>query len=371
MSRSPFLTFSAGHARAQAQRRRVRRRALSASGLLALVLIAAAAYLTLSGGHARSRAPKPSAAAAPPASSTDAQAPSGRSPLGLALGVPALRLGLADTRDPVHVALRPAPRAGLLFNLDSGRVLWRRQPTEQVPMASLTKMMTALLVVEHAPASAHVLVTHEAVTYRGSGVGVLPLGRRVPLEALLNGLLLPSGNDAAIALAQRVAHTVGRFVALMNQRAAGLGLGCTRYSSPSGFYDRDNFTCAADLAVLARADLAEARIARITRRRSAIEPFPIRGGRLYLYNNNPLVLLGYPGVTGLKTGFTAAAGQCLVATAERYGVRLGVVLLHSPDPGAQARQLLDAAFAGVYHQRPAPTPVIPPLPAAPQLPVRR
>lgn len=367
MSRSPFLAPSTGHTRTHAQRRRVRRRVLSAGGLVALVLVAVAALLALSAAHAPSRAPRSGAVAPALVSSTDAQAPSGRSPLGLALGVPSLRLGLADPSDPVRVGLRPAPRAGLLFNLDTGRVLWRREPTERVPMASLTKMMTALLVVEHSPAGGHVLVTHEAVAFQGSGVGRLPLGRRVPLEALLNGLLLPSGNDAAIALAQHVAHTVPRFVGLMNRRAAGLGLGCTRYSSPSGFYDRDNFTCAADLAVLARADLAEARIARITRRRSAIEPFPIRGGRLYLYNNNPLVLLGYPGITGLKTGFTRAAGPCLVATAERHGVRLGVVLLHSPNPGGQARQLLDTAFAGVYHQRPAPTPVPPRLPVAPRL----
>lgn len=365
MSRSPFLAPSAGHARTHAQRRRVRRRVLSAGALLALVLIAAAALLALSARHSPARAPRAVAVVAPPVSSTDVQAPSGRSPLGLPLGVPSLRLGLGDVSDPVRVGLRPPPRAGLLFDLNTGRVLWRRRPTARVPMASLTKMMTALLVVEHSPPSAHVLVTHDAVAFQGSGVGNLPLGRRVPLEALLNGLLLPSGNDAAIALARHVAHTVARFVGLMNRRAAGLGLGCTRYSSPSGFFDRDNFTCAADLAVLARADLAESRIARITRRRSAIEPFPIRGGRLYLYNNNPLVLLGYPGITGLKTGFTAAAGPCLVATAERHGVRLGVVLLHSPNPGGQARQLLDAAFQNVYHQRPPPTAVIPALPVAP------
>ena len=90
--------------------------------------------------------------------------------------------------------------------------------------------------------------------------------------------------------------------------------------------------------------LREPRLARIVRRRQAVLPFPIKGGRLYLYNNNPLLRMGYRGVTGLKTGYTDAAGRCLVATARRGPIRLGVVLLHSPDPATQARQLLDRGF---------------------------
>jgi D-alanyl-D-alanine carboxypeptidase len=177
---------------------------------------------------------------------------------------------------------------------------------------------------------------------------------------MLYGLLLPSGNDAAVAIAQRVAGSVGAFVARMNAQAARLGLGCTRFSSPHGFYDAGNFSCAADLAVLAHEDLAQPRIARVARTSSAALPFPIKGGKLYLVNNNPLMLYGYPGVTGLKTGYTVAAGRCLVATAERHGVRLGVVLLHSPAPATQARQLLDLGFRRIYHQRPEPEEPIPP-----------
>ena len=138
-----------------------------------------------------------------------------------------------------------------------------------------------------------------------------------------------------------------------------MGLGCTRYSSPSGYYDQGNFSCAVDLAVLARADLEQPRIARVARTFSAALPFPIKGGKLYLYNNNPLLIYGYPGLTGLKTGYTVAAGKCLVATAERRGVRLGVVLLHSPVPASQARRLLDAGFERVYRQPRVPEPPIP------------
>jgi D-alanyl-D-alanine carboxypeptidase len=296
-------------------------------------------------------------AASLPGSSTDAVLLPARSPLRLLLGRPPLTLHTAGGAEPLRLRFHAPPTSGILFNRDSGRILWARDPQRRLPIASLTKMMTALIVVERSPPSARVLITPQALAFQGSGVGLLPRGRRVPLEALLNGLLLPSGNDAAIALAQHEAGTVAGFVRMMNLRAAKLGLGCTRYSSPHGYSDRDNYSCADDLAVLAQADLAQPRLAAISRRRSVVEPFPIKGGKLYLYNNNPLVARGYPGIDGLKTGYTVAAGRCLVATAERHGVRLGVVLLHSPDPPGQAQRLLDVAFQRVYGQAPIAAPV--------------
>jgi D-alanyl-D-alanine carboxypeptidase (penicillin-binding protein 5/6) len=262
-------------------------------------------------------------------------------------GVPGRRpldLRVATTGAPIHVRFKHSPRAGLLFDLDTGDVLWERDATRDLPIASVTKMMTALLVVEHAGPHARVRITRQALRYQGSGVGVLPRGKDVQLETMLYGLLLPSGNDAAIALAQRISGTVGAFVALMNRRAAELGLTCTRFSSPSGFVDRGNRSCAADLAALAKAVLAQPRLARIVRARSAIRPLAIKGGRVYLYNHNPLLQTGYAGTLGIKTGFTDAAGRCLVAAVRRRGRRLGVVLLHSPDPGRQAQQLLDRGF---------------------------
>jgi len=174
---------------------------------------------------------------------------------------------------------------------------------------------------------------------------VLPKGKRIKLETMLNGLLLPSGNDAAIALAQRVSGTVASFVQRMNEHAIDLGLTCTRFSSPDGFEDAGNHSCAIDLAEMARAVLDRPRLARIVARRRAVLPFPIKGGRIYLFNNNPLLRTGYPGTIGIKTGYTDAAGRCLVAAARRNGRRLGVVLLHSPDPGKQATQLLNRGFA--------------------------
>ena len=211
-------------------------------------------------------------------------------------------------------------------------VYWRRR-------------LTALVAVDRIARGHKVLVTKEALHYKGSAVGLLPKGKWIGVETMLHGLLLPSGNDAAIALAQRAAGSVPRFVALMNARARRMGLACTRFSNVSGIRDRGNSSCAPDVAALARAVLREPRLARIVRRRSVALPFPIKGGKIYLYNNNPLLRSGYRGTTGVKTGYTEAAGRCLVASVRRGRIRLGVVLLDSPDPGRQAERLLDRGFA--------------------------
>jgi D-alanyl-D-alanine carboxypeptidase len=224
-------------------------------------------------------------------------------------------------------------------------VLWRQHPERVLPIASLTKMMTALVVVDRVGPHAWVPITKEALRYTGSGVGLLPRGRKIAVDTMLHGLLLPSGNDAAIALSLRAAGSQARFIALMNKRAATMGLACTHFTTVSGIVDHGNHSCAPDLAALARAVLREPRLARIVKRRSAVLRFPIKGHKIYLYNNNPLLRAGYKGTTGVKTGYTDAAGRCLVATARRGPIRLGVVLLDSPDPGKQAMRLLDRGFA--------------------------
>jgi D-alanyl-D-alanine carboxypeptidase len=343
--------------RESSRRRRRRRRAGALATLATLATLAAIGLaLALSSANTRHADASSGARRARPAV---IPAPA-LSPSGLPLGKPPLTLSGLKTpgADPLHLAFKAPPRAGLLFSLSTGQVLWERNPLLHLRIASLTKMMTALLAVG-SPPDTPVLVTKQAVEADGSKVGVLPLGRHVRLESMLYGLLLPSGNDAAIAIAERLAGSVDRFVAQMNAEAAKLGMGCTRYSSPSGYYDLGNFSCPADLAELAHVVLEQPRLASIVRTYSAVLPFPIKGGKLYLYNNNPMLIYGYPGATGLKTGYTLAAGRCLVATAERDGVRLGVVLLHSPDPGTQARQLLDSGFEDVYHQRPVPEPPFP------------
>jgi D-alanyl-D-alanine carboxypeptidase len=342
MNRPPYFSnMSSRRREALARRRRLVRLQRTLLALALVVAIGAVTWATRRGGpHAGGSSHHAVAIAATPRSV--AQLANG--PVAADSATQPLTLRLSNPHDPVHIAFHHPPRSGLLFDLDTGQVLWRRQPERVLPIASLTKMMTALLVVEHTKPHDRALITSQAVHFQGSGVGLLPKGKHVAVEALLNGLLLPSGNDAAIALAQHVSGTQKAFIAAMNAKAQELGLSCTHYTSPSGFYDAGNHSCAVDLAALARADLDEPRLARIVRRRRAVEPFPIKGGKLYLYNNNPLFRLGYPGLTGLKTGYTDKAGICLVATATRHGRRLGVVLLHSPNTGDQAMKLLNRGF---------------------------
>ena len=261
---------------------------------------------------------------------------------------PAYGAHLAPASELVSVRLKMPLTAGVLFDVRTGAVLWERRPERPLEIASLTKMMTAVVVLEHAKPSDKVLVTRAATHFSGSGVGLLPQGKRVPLLPLLYGLLLPSGNDAAIALAQHVSGTQARFIGLMNVKAQQLGLRCTHFNSVSGIVDQGNHSCAAELAFIAHLVLTQPLLARIVASRSAILPFPIKGGKLYLYNNNPLLVTGYPGTDGVKTGFTDASGPCLVAAARRGRTWLGVVLLHSGDTLDQATTLLNAGFAKLH-----------------------
>jgi D-alanyl-D-alanine carboxypeptidase (penicillin-binding protein 5/6) len=245
--------------------------------------------------------------------------------------------------DAFHMPFRRPPRSGIVFDVKTGQVLWRRNPLTRVPIASLTKVMTALLVVESTHAREEVRIPKDALNYQGSGVGLLPKGRHVTIEALLHGLLLPSGNDAAIALADTVSGSRAHFVARMNRKARLLGLRCTHFASPSGIDDGDR-SCAADLAALTRIVMTKTRIERIVRKAHAAVRFPIKGGKLYLNNTNPLLRMDYPGTIGLKTGDTLKAGHCLIAVVHRGGRTLAAIVLHSPNPQLQVRRLFAKAF---------------------------
>jgi len=321
----------AAHER-RARNRRRRQRAMVAAGI---ILLSVAALLAVMDATASGPAP---AAKRPPRAKTTAVRPNS---------------GYAVTPSPqqVRVKLNLPLRSGLLFDVRSGRVLWQRDPRQELPIASLTKMMTALIVITHARSSAKVLITPQAVHFTGSGVGLLPRGKRVPLLALLYGLLLPSGNDAAIALAQHVAGTQARFIGMMNAEAQRLGLTCTHYTTVSGVVDQGNHSCAVDLAVIAHALLGHPLLAKIVASSSAVLPFPIKGRKLFLYNNNPLYAQDFPGTDGVKTGYTTKAGLCIVATARRGRHWLGVVLLHSGNWATQAETLLDAGFAAERRRR--------------------
>lgn len=240
-----------------------------------------------------------------------------------------------------------APSAGLAFDFATGRLLWRRNATLKRPIASLTKMMTGLLAVERLSPADRVVITRAADQVGGSRMGGLRAGRVVPAETLLKGLMISSSNNAAVALAVAGAGSERAWVRFMNRRAKLLGLDCTRYVDPHGLNPRDR-SCPADLAVLAMRAMAEPRIARIARIR-ATRVWPGAGRRLTLRTTNHLVREHYRGAVGLKTGFTNAAGHCLVAVIQRGSRRIGIVLLNDKDPWSSARKLTRAAVrAGVF-----------------------
>jgi D-alanyl-D-alanine carboxypeptidase (penicillin-binding protein 5/6) len=310
--------------------------------VFALLAVAAAAGATMYFGvvrHSRGS----SGGGNPPLASASApvRAQSHSSSLLSRAHAPAIRMSEGDL---FQAHFSKPPHAALVFDVDNGRVLARYKPYKRLPIASLTKIMTALLVTEAAGPDERVMITRDPLHYGGTGIGILPRGKRVRLETLLNGLLIVSGNDAAIALADHVSGSRRRFVDQMNRRARMLGLHCTHYVSPHGL-ERQNRSCPHDLAVLARLAMRDRRITRIVRRRGISLPFPVKGGRLVIFGHNPLIRdVKYPGAIGLKTGFIDASGPCFVGIARRHGHTLGVVLLNSPNPGKQAAGLLNAGF---------------------------
>ncbi len=252
---------------------------------------------------------------------------------------PAARVDLTQPAAFVLDLKRP-PKAGLAFDLADGRVLWRHGATRRRPIASITKLMTALIAVDRLRPDDLVRIPRAADRVGGSRIGLRP-GRRVRAEVLLKGLLISSGNDAAVTLATAVAGSVPAFVAAMNRRAERMGLACTHFVDPHGLDPRDR-SCPADIAALASQAMAVERITRIARRPYA-RVWAGSGRKLTLRTTNPLVRTRYAGAVGLKTGYTVRAGRCLVAVVQRGPRRIGIVLLGDMDPGADARRIVRAA----------------------------
>ena len=255
-------------------------------------------------------------------------------------GYPPLRLGpdeiaglTALTRPPGLTA-----KSALLFDLDSGQTLYALHPDDPLPPASTAKVMTALVVLQNADLDDSVTVSPIAGQTPGSRMG-LTGGETLTVRELLYGLLLPSGNDAAVALAEHVAGTEADFVTLMNRTAAELGLKATHFTGSHGMDAPEQTSSAADLLVLTRAALQYPVFAEIVATQTA------EIGGMALTNTNEL-LGNYPGADGIKTGTTDAGGECLVASATRRGHRLLAIVLGSQDRYADVRALLDYAAAG-------------------------
>jgi serine-type D-Ala-D-Ala carboxypeptidase (penicillin-binding protein 5/6) len=224
-----------------------------------------------------------------------------------------------------------------------GVLLWAGSADRRLAPASLAKMMTALIALERGGLEEPVAVGRGVLQATGTRIGLKP-GERLTAGDLLAATVVRSANDACRALAEHLGPSTNTFILKMNARAAALGLVNTRFADPCG-HDRDGqYTSAADLARLAEQVMRHEEYLRLAR----LERATIRtldGRRSFALRNTNALLGRYPGAIGLKTGHTEEAGNCLVALAERDGVRVLAVLLNAPNRWWNAAGLLDRAFA--------------------------
>ena len=231
-------------------------------------------------------------------------------------------------------------QAAILIDNATGTVLYAKNPHQLRAPASTTKILTALLALERGGLDDIVTVSRRAAATTGSSAG-LYTGQKIRMIDLLHGLLLRSGNDAAVAIAEHVAGSEGEFVRLMNERARELGARNTRFRNPHGLDEPGHVSTAYDLALLGRLALLYPTFAEIVAKQE------YNFGNDTWYNTNRL-LWSYEGVEGIKTGTTSQAGYCLVATATQNGMQLISVVLGSSDRWSDTRKLLDYGFQNFH-----------------------
>lgn len=227
-------------------------------------------------------------------------------------------------------------RNAILMDADTGRVLYEKDAESRSLIASTTKIMTAVIVLEQCDLAARVKISDEAVGVEGSSM-YLQSGEILSVRELLYGLMLQSGNDAAVALAIYCGGTAEDFVTLMNDKAARLGLTQTHFGNPNGLDAPDNYSTALDMARLTAYALENEDFCQIVSAKTAI------AGDRTLVNHNKL-LWRYDGAIGVKTGYTMEAGRILVSAARRDGRTLICVTFHAPSDWADHAALLDYGF---------------------------
>ena len=235
-------------------------------------------------------------------------------------------------------------QSGILICADSGSVIWSKNELEPMPMASTTKIMTSLLALEYLEACGNkeVEITDEMVRVEGTSMG-LRAGDIVNLEALVQGMLLCSGNDAANAAAIAVGGDVNNFIDLMNEKAKMIGMENTKFSTPSGLDKDDHHSTAKDMAILGAYAMENENFSKIASQKSMPVKFLSPNKTVRLKNHNKLLRL-YDGCIGVKTGFTKLAGRCLVSCAERNGIRLICVTLNAPNDWDDHMSLYNYGF---------------------------
>lgn len=232
--------------------------------------------------------------------------------------------------------------ACVIIDEASGRVLLKHNAETPLPMASTTKVMTALLALEKGDLTDRVTCSRNAFGVPGTSI-YLSEGETLTLEEMLYGLMLASGNDAATAIAEHIGGTVDDFCRMMTARAAELGCKNTVFLTPHGLPREGHYTTAHDLALIAREAMTHETFREIVTTQRAKIPWEGRDYSRVLNNKNRL-LSTYEGATGIKTGYTKKAGRCLVFGAEREGMRVIGVVLNCGDWFDEAARLMDIAF---------------------------
>lgn len=234
-------------------------------------------------------------------------------------------------------------KSAVLIEAESGSIIYEKNSDEKLPMASTTKIMTALVALEHGDMEKNVEVKEDAVGIEGSSI-YLRCGEVILMRDLVYGLMLESANDAAAAIAYEISGGIEPFACLMNEMADKLGLENTHFTNPHGLDDEDHYTTASDLARLTAAALKNEEFRTIVSTYKKTIPLNGDEGTRLLLNHNKL-LRTYDNAIGVKTGFTKRSGRCLVSAAEQDGVTMIAVTLNAPNDWDDHKKMLDFGFS--------------------------
>ena len=237
----------------------------------------------------------------------------------------------------------------VVIEASSNRILKASNEHLSMPMASTTKIMTAIITIEKANLKDIITIPKKAVGVEGSSI-YLKVGQKISVSDLLYGLMLRSGNDAAVALALHVAGSVEKFVALMNEKANELGLTHTKFQNPHGLTQKNHYTSSYDLAVITSYALKNEVFKDIVSTKMHVVKGETEAENQYFANKNR-ILYNYQGANGVKTGYTIEAGRCLVASSEREGMQVIAVALNYYNYFELCSELMDYAHENYYLEK--------------------
>jgi D-alanyl-D-alanine carboxypeptidase (penicillin-binding protein 5/6) len=244
---------------------------------------------------------------------------------------------LESKTEPPEISAQTA----VVMEMNSGKVLYEKNGKQKVYPASTTKILTALLAIENGNLDQKIRVPSEATGVEGSSI-YLEAGEKISLRDLVYGLMLRSGNDAAIAISEVIAESPDQFIKLMNKRVKEIGAKDTNFVNPNGLFDKNHYTTAYDMALIAREAMKNPQFREVAGAKSWRAD---RGeGKYNLFYNKNKVVFEYPGGNGIKIGYTKASGRTLVASSERDGMELICVVMNAPNWFRDSYELMDYIY---------------------------